>query len=266
MLIRKVEPLSGSPRIRVTCQPVNERGEIKLAPSLGSNHIRYMGVDQEVRLTTNAPLSYICDGKSFALQRPIYLVLTYGRPLEAAIESTSERFLQSTVDYWRFWVKSTSISNFHQKLVLRSALILKIHQYEDTGAIIAASTTSLPESPGSTRNWDYRYCWIRDSYYTLTAFNSIGHFEELEKYFEFILNLPVGEDGRYQPLYSITGDSLLIEEISTLAGYLGNRPVRFGNQPIHIFKMICTDRFSFHCSHCILISDLQRRSGAFRHR
>jgi len=230
MLIRKVEPLSGSPRIRIKCQPVAERGEIQLTPSQGSNHIQYMGIDQEVRLTTNAPLSYITDGKSFVLQRPIYLVLTYGRPLEASIESTSERFLQSTVDYWRSWVKSTSISNFHQKLVLRSALILKIHQYEDTGAIIAASTTSLPEAPGSTRNWDYRYCWIRDSYYTLTAFNSIGHFEELEKYFEFIQNLPVGPDGRYQPLYSITGDSLLIEEISTLAGYLGNRPVRFGNQ------------------------------------
>lgn len=230
MLIRKVEPVSGSPRIRIKCQPVTERGEVQLIPSQGSNHIQFMGIDQEVRLTTNATLSYICDGKSFALQRPIYLVLTYGRPLEASIESTSERFLQSTVDYWRSWVKSTSISNFHQKLVLRSALILKIHQYEDTGAIIAASTTSLPEAPGSTRNWDYRYCWIRDSYYTLTAFNSIGHFEELEKYFEFIQNLPVGTDGRYQPLYSITGDSLLIEEISTLAGYLGNRPVRFGNQ------------------------------------
>lgn len=230
MLIRKVEPLTGSPKIRIKCQPVTERGAVQLVPSQGSNHIQYMGVDQEVRLTSNAPLSYICDGKAFALQRPIYLVLTYGRPLEASIEPTSERFLQSTVDYWRSWVKSTSISNFHQKLVLRSALILKIHQYEDTGAIIAASTTSLPEAPGSTRNWDYRYCWIRDSYYTLTAFNSIGHFEELEKYFEFIQNLPVGADGRYQPLYSITGDSLLIEEISTLAGYLGNRPVRFGNQ------------------------------------
>lgn len=230
MLIRKIVPLTGMPRVKITCQPVAERGEMKLRPAMGSNHIQFLGLNQEVRLTTNAALSYISEGKSFVLQRPIYLVLTYGRPLEAPIETTSERFLQETTDYWHSWVKSTSISNFHQRLVLRSALILKIHQFEDTGAIIAASTTSLPESPGSTRNWDYRYCWIRDSYYTLTAFNSIGHFEELEKYFDFIQNLPTGAKGRYQPLYSITGESLLTEEISALSGYLGNQPVRFGNQ------------------------------------
>ncbi|WP_144602193.1 glycoside hydrolase family 15 protein [Algoriphagus algorifonticola] len=230
MLIRKVEPISGSPKIRIECQPVTERGQIQLTPSQGSNHIRYMGIDQELRLTTNAPLTYVCEKKSFALQRPVYLVLTYGRPLEAPIESTSERFLQSTREYWQAWVKSTSIPNFSQRLVLRSALILKIHQFEDTGAIIAASTTSLPESPGSTRNWDYRYCWIRDTYYTLTCFNSLGHFEELEKYFEYIQNLPVGPEGRYQPLYSISGHGLLVEEISDLDGYLGNKPVRFGNQ------------------------------------
>ena len=90
-----------------------------------------------------------------------YLVLTYGAPLEAPVESTSESFLQKTVAYWQHWVKSTSIKQFHQKEVIRSALVLKIHQYEDTGGIIAAATTALPEAPGSGRNWDYRYCWLR---------------------------------------------------------------------------------------------------------
>ena len=230
MLIRKIQPISGSPRIRIKCQPTADRGNVKLKGSLGSNHIQFIGHDQEVRLTTNASLSYILEEKSFVLQRPIYLVFTYGRPLEAPIETTAEQFLQSTTDYWHSWIKTTSISNFHQRLVLRSALILKIHQFEDTGAIIAASTTSLPESPGSTRNWDYRYCWIRDSYYTLTSFNSVGHFEELEKYFDFIQNLPTILDNRYQPLYSVTGEWLLSEEISELDGYQGNKPVRFGNQ------------------------------------
>lgn len=230
MVVRKIEALTGSPKIRICCKPRADRGARALKPSMGSNHISFAGMDQELRLSTNASLSYIMDEKAFLLTKPVYLVLTYGQPLEAPIETTCERFLHATTAYWHGWVKSTSIYNFHQKIVLRSALVLKIHQYEDTGAIIAASTSSLPESPGSTRNWDYRYCWIRDTYYTLTCFSSLGHFEELEKYFEFIHNLKVGKDGRYQPLYSITGDSLLTEEISDLAGYMGNQPVRFGNQ------------------------------------
>jgi len=115
--------------------------------------------------------------------------------------------------------------------VIRSALALKIHQFEDTGAIIAASTTSLPESPGSGRNWDYRYCWLRDTFYVLTSLNHIGHFEEMERYFSYVTDISVSEDFRYQPLYSITGKSQLTEQIlDGLEGYMGNKPVRIGNQ------------------------------------
>ncbi|WP_200975911.1 glycoside hydrolase family 15 protein [Echinicola sp. 20G] len=230
MVVRKVEPLKGEPKVKINCKPVANRGSLPLKPSMSSNHIEYLGAEQQVRLTTNCSVNYIIEDMAFRLQRPIYLFFTYGQPLEAPVESTAERFLQATTQYWREWIKSTSIPHFYQKLVVRSALALKIHQFEDTGAIIAASTTSLPESPGSTRNWDYRYCWIRDSYYTLNVFNSLGHFQELERYFEYIQNLPTNANGRYQPLYSITGSALLEEELSDLSGYLGNQPVRFGNQ------------------------------------
>jgi GH15 family glucan-1,4-alpha-glucosidase len=108
---------------------------------------------------------------------------------------------------------------------------LKIHQYEDTGAIVAASTTSLPESDGSGRNWDYRYCWLRDTYYVITALNHIGHFEEMERYFHYVTDIVFSETSRYQPLYSITGEKQLTEHILTdLEGYRGNKPVRIGNQ------------------------------------
>jgi GH15 family glucan-1,4-alpha-glucosidase len=143
---------------------------------------------------------------------------------------TAESFLNKTTKYWRNWVKTASVVNFYQREAIRSALILKIHQYEDTGAIIAATTTSLPEAPESTRNWDYRYCWMRDTFYTLNAFNNIGHFEELEQYFHYILNTTAEEEERYQPLYSITGEKLLDERETDLEGYRGNRPVRIGNQ------------------------------------
>ncbi len=230
MVIRKIEPVQGEPRIKITCEPVTEYGKKKLTPIPGSNHIEYIGSEQQVRLTTNCSITYVTEGKEFRLQRPIYLILTHGSPLEAPINSTVQRFFDATCQYWRNWVKTTSIPHFHQRLVVRSALVLKMHQYEDTGGIIASSTSSLPEAPGSTRNWDYRYCWMRDAYYTLNAFNQLGHFEELERYFEFIQNLPTDNKGRYQPLYSITGSDLLPETVSALDGYLGNKPVRFGNQ------------------------------------
>lgn len=156
-------------------------------------------------------------------------MLTWGPTLEAALEETSESFLTKTTRYWQSWIKSANIVNFYQRKAIRSALILKIHQYEDTGAIVAATTTSLPESPGSTRNWDYRFCWMRDSYYTLNAFNNIGHFEESEKYFHYILNTTSEELDRYQPLYGIDGRKVLTEQELPLNGYLENKPVRVGN-------------------------------------
>lgn len=230
MLIRKVEPLEGTPRIKTVCEPTGEYGATKLRPSRGSSHIDYSGLDSTLRLTTNIPISYLFDRQPVVLNEPKYLVLTYGSPLEAPLESTCEHFLQKTCDYWRTWVKHTTIADFYQHAVIRSALVLKIHQYEDTGAMIAASTTSLPEFDQSGRTWDYRYCWLRDTYYILQAFNHIGHFEEMERYFHYITDISARDMERYQPLYTITGHNHLEEKIIDLDGYLNNRPVRIGNQ------------------------------------
>ena len=229
MLVRKVERLVGNPTIKVTCNPTGEYGEIQGEASFGSNHIRYLNLEGNQRLTTNIPLRYVTDETPFVLDDTKYLIYTFGPPLEAALEETVNTFLYKTTNYWRGWVKHASVSNFHQRAAIRSALILKIHQYEDTGSIVAATTTSLPESPGSTRNWDYRYCWMRDTFYTLNAFNNIGHFEELEKYFHYILNTTLDEEDRFQPLYGITGKKALIEKELDLEGYEGNQPVRIGN-------------------------------------
>ncbi|RVU01468.1 glycoside hydrolase family 15 protein [Mucilaginibacter limnophilus] len=233
MLIRKIEPLEGLPRIKVKCEPVCDYGRRKQKARRGSNHIDYAGCDETMRLTTNIPLSYIIDEQFFQLSEPKYLLLSYGDPLEAPLVSTAESFLRFTTQYWRTWIKHSSIAGYFQPYVIRSALVLKIHQYEDTGAIIAASTTSLPEHPGSTRNWDYRYCWLRDTYYVLTSLNHIGHFEEMERYFNYVsdISFSEGEDFRYQPLYGITGKKKLYEEIMDhLDGYMGDKPVRVGNQ------------------------------------
>jgi GH15 family glucan-1,4-alpha-glucosidase len=230
MLIRKIEVIEGSPRIRVKCQPVSGYGNIKLDVNRGSNHIQFIGGEEKIRLTTNIAISYVFDEQPFVLNEPKYLVLTYGEPLEAPLISTAERFLRETVNYWRTWIKHSTIAGFYQNYVIRSALALKIHQFEDTGAIIAASTTSLPESPGSGRTWDYRYCWLRDTYYVISSLNHIGHFEEMEKYFNYVTDISFSEDFRYQPLYGITGKKDLVEFTVDLEGYEGNQPVRIGNQ------------------------------------
>jgi GH15 family glucan-1,4-alpha-glucosidase len=231
MLIRKIEPLEGLPRVRVRCSPVYDYGACKLDAYRGSNHIEFLGCGDKIRLTTNIPINYLIDNQFFLLNEPKYLLLTYGKPLEAPLISTSETFLRETIQYWRSWIKQSSIADFYQPFVIRSALVLKLHQYEDTGAIIAASTTSLPEAPDSGRNWDYRYCWLRDTFYVLTSLNHICHFDEMERFFHYVSDISVSEDDRYQPLYGITGQKKLTEHIlQDLSGYMNNQPVRIGNQ------------------------------------
>lgn len=229
MLCRHIEVIEGSPFITVKCNPVGEYGKTKPDILLGSNHIRYLNIGSQVRLTTDIPSTFILNEKAFILSENKYLVFTYGVPLEASLQETCESFLKKTKNYWRSWIKSTSIPNIYQPEIIRSALILKLHQYEDTGAIIASGSASLPESDQSARNWDYRYCWMRDSYYALTAFNSIGHFEELEKYFHFIENIILNEEKVIQPLYSVAGDKVITEQVIDLDGYKNNIPVRIGN-------------------------------------
>ncbi len=230
MIVRKIEPISGNPKVKVVCDPVNQYGSHKLRAYIGSNHLEFVGCEQPLRLTTNFSLNFILSKQYQVLNETKYLVMTYGLPMEAPLEITCEDFFKRTVSYWREWIKTTGISNMYQQQVIRSSLALKMHQYEDTGGIIASSTTSLPETPDEGRNWDYRYCWLRDTYYILNAFNNIGHFEEAERYAHFIANLAVKDDLRYDPLYTITGSSDIPEITLPLSGYLGNKPVRIGNK------------------------------------
>jgi glucoamylase len=229
MLVRKIEPLSGEPVVRVACSPRGEYGAMEPQTVVGSNHIRYLNLQSQVRLTTDVPLNYVLENLAFVLSGVRYCVFTYGEPLEAPLASTAEDFLQKTERYWSDWVKATSIPALYQEEVIRSALVLKLHQYEDTGGIIAAGTTSLPECEDAGRNWDYRYCWIRDSFYTLNAFNNIGHFEELEKFFHYIQNVVLNENEFIQPVYGLSGEKALPEYELSLDGYKNNHPVRAGN-------------------------------------
>jgi GH15 family glucan-1,4-alpha-glucosidase len=231
MLVRILRPLDGEPKARVRCRPVYDYGRSQAGSWRASNHIEYTGFPAPVRLTTNVALTYVEDERPFLLERDRHLVLTWGEPLEAGLEETAERFYERTIAYWRRWVKTTRVPRDYQREVIRSALALKLHQYEDTGALLAATTTSLPEHPGSGRTWDYRYCWLRDAYFTLNALERLGHSGEMELFLEYLRNRADERDGALQPAYRIDGGSEAPErELDHLTGFEGDGPVRVGNQ------------------------------------
>ncbi len=229
-LVRIVEPLSGTPRIRVLCDPVLGWSKQRPRREFGSNHLSFGGFGAELRLTTDASLSYL-DDEPFALTAKKHFVLAWGAPVEEPLEPLCDRFLRETLRYWQTWVKQCDIPTTHQEAVIRSALTLKLHCFEDTGAIVAALTTSIPEGPGSGRTWDYRYCWLRDAYYTLGAFRLLGHFEEREQFLQFLLNVAsAAPDLDLAPLYRVDGKTDLDEEqLTNWSGYRDEKPVRVGN-------------------------------------
>jgi GH15 family glucan-1,4-alpha-glucosidase len=233
-LFRIVEPLHGTPAVRVSCRPVSGWDKSFAAPVRGSNHLRYDIRGESLRLLTNMPLTYLCDEIPVALTRKFYFALTWGLGLEDDLIKVTHDFLEQTTRYWRTWVKHCSVPLLHQQEVIRSALALKLHCFEDTGAILAAVTTSLPEQAGGARNWDYRYCWLRDAYFTLTAFNSLGHFEEMESFLNFLLNIALTHEhsrDRLRPVYTLSQGLPLPEiEHPEWAGYQGGTPVRSHNQ------------------------------------
>ncbi|HZL98642.1 MAG TPA: glycoside hydrolase family 15 protein [Planctomycetota bacterium] len=231
MLVRMLQPLSGTPRARVACEPLLGWSRRTPPRVQGSNHVEFGGFESRLRLTTDIPLSYL-GGRPFVLDGPHHLVLTWGEPVEQPLRALCERFLRETLRYWERWVKQCNIPPFWQEHVIRSALALKLHCFEDTGAIVAATTTSIPEAPGSGRTWDYRYCWLRDSYYVLAAFRRLGQFEERERFVHYLLNIVADRpDLDLAPLYRVDGTTEGLEEriLEDWPGYAGEKPVRVGN-------------------------------------
>jgi GH15 family glucan-1,4-alpha-glucosidase len=230
MLMRRARRLSGSPRVVVRLEPMLDYGRKRPGYYLASNHIHWDMDGTALRLTTTVPLTYATESRAFLLEEEAYFALTWGSPLEAPLAETVDNFLDRTRRYWERWVKHTSMPGLLQREVIRSALVLKLHQFEDTGAFTAAATTSLPEEHGSGRNWDYRFCWLRDSYFTLRAMRRLGQFEEMERFVTFLKQLVEAHPNRLQPVFAISGDPDLHEiELPHLSGYHGNQPVRAGN-------------------------------------
>ncbi len=231
-LIRLIRPLAGAPVIRIRLRPVTQWGAKAAEVTSGSNHIRYLCDDVTLRLSTDCPVSHIVSERPFRLEEPLALFLGPDEGFEGDVSSTCSRMLAETTRYWMEWVRTLALPVEWQEAVIRAAITLKLCTYEETGAIVAALTTSIPEHADSGRNWDYRYCWVRDAYYVVQALNRLGAVDILENFLTFLRNLVErSRAGRVQPVYGVGLEPALTERIiEGLPGYRGMGPVRDGNQ------------------------------------
>jgi GH15 family glucan-1,4-alpha-glucosidase len=231
MFVRSVEPLAGRPTLRLRLRPTAGFGERCDAGVTGSHHIRYSADGLHYRVTTDASLASLLENRPVVLEQPLHFIVGPDETLQESPAALAREFLGATLSYWQEWVRTLAVPADWQDAVIRSAITLKLCTYEDTGAVLAALTTSIPEAANSTRNWDYRYCWLRDSYFVVQTLNRLGATRTMEAYLHYIDHIIASSTAdQLQPLYGITGDPRAEEKIATtLSGYRGMGPVRFGN-------------------------------------
>jgi GH15 family glucan-1,4-alpha-glucosidase len=239
LVIRRVMPLSGRPRIRVRLRPGFDYGEATPAITRGSNHVRYVHPTQTLRLTSDIPVTFVLNETEHVLDRPASLIFGVDETIGTGIGETTRDFEERTVDYWRHWSRALAVPLEWQEAVIRAAITLKLCTFEDTGAILAAMTSSIPEAPGTQRTWDYRYCWLRDAFFVLRALNGLSEVTTMEHYLRYMMNVgqTAAQNGHLQPVYGIGCEAALDERtVPTLAGYRGIGPVRVGNQAYQHFQ------------------------------
>jgi GH15 family glucan-1,4-alpha-glucosidase len=232
MIIRRIHRIQGTPRICVRVRPLCEYGSQSCTITHGSHHVRYVAPSWTLRLTTDISVTAVLEETPFFLETNATLILGPDETIPVAINDLCRRFLDETTARWRDWVRNLSIPFEWQEEVIRAAITLKLNTFQDTGAIIAAMTTSIPEAPDSGRNWDYRYCWLRDSYFVVNALNRLSTTNTMERYLNYLINVVAGTPHAHiQPVYGIDGRARLDEcELESLPGYRGMGPVRVGNQ------------------------------------
>jgi GH15 family glucan-1,4-alpha-glucosidase len=231
MIVRRIERLEGLCRIRVRMRPRMNYGRLRPTLIPGSNHIRYVSEAGSIRLTTDAPIALVALESAFVLSHPMTFILHADESFPDSTARVSREFYDLTRQYWLDWVRQLSIPFEWQEAVIRAAITLKLCSFEDTGAIVAALTTSIPEAPGSGRNWDYRYCWLRDAYFTVHALNRLSATRTTERFIDYVTNVIAMEQGsRLRPVYAIVPEQPIEEQVvESLQGFNGHGPVRIGN-------------------------------------
>lgn len=233
-LTRIIKPLTGSPTIAIDYHPALEYARGTTETHIKGSHLISISEDETHYDTlffySNVPHTKVLEGGNFVLTETVFITLSYCEKLELPSVEKAWFDFDLTKAYWLNWVQRTKAYPLYKQEIERSALTLKLLSYDKTGAIIAALTTSLPETLGEVRNWDYRYCWIRDSSMVIKVLSQLGHRKVVKRFIDYIIDLIPEKDEKLQIMYGIGGELTLTEEtLDHLEGYHGSKPVRIGN-------------------------------------
>ncbi|WP_010521987.1 glycoside hydrolase family 15 protein [Aquimarina agarivorans] len=232
-IVRYVKLLRGKPKFKVNYNPKLNYAKGETEVGIKDNCIKatyYNETYESLFMYCSFDHNQVLNGEEITLTGDGYFLISYHEKL--LNQSIDREFLklERTRVYWRNWSEKTTSYNYYNDEILRSALVLKLLSYENSGAVLAAATTSLPETIGEVRNWDYRFCWIRDASMVIKVISDLGHSRVAKRFLEFIISVVPIKDEKIQIMYGINGQKNLTEEIlDHLDGYKGSKPVRIGN-------------------------------------
>ena len=231
VLVRQLKPIAGHPEVRVTLRAALDYGcKTRLATTSAST-ITFDG-EPALRLSTDAPVESIRAAIPFILDKTLTLI--FGLDEDSRVETLRDAtsMLERTKREWLAWRLNLQPPVEWRDAVVRAAITLELSSHVATGAIIPAVTTSIPEAPNTGRNWDYRYCWPRDAYFTATALGRLNAFGSVERYLDFLFRIAdASGDAHLVPIYNLDGGEIPAEHFAPcLAGYRGMGPVRVGNK------------------------------------
>ncbi|MGJ8731944.1 glycoside hydrolase family 15 protein [Cellulophaga fucicola] len=232
-IIRYVRYISGTPKFKVLYNPKLEYAAGETKTYIKDNFITSLTHGEKfdtVFLYTSFNKESVVNGTEIELTEDGYFLFGYNEKIFAPSVKKTYLEQQRTKVYWLNWSGKIPKYELYNDEINRSSITLKLLTYDKTGAVLAAATTSLPETIGEVRNWDYRFCWIRDASMVIKVMSELGHKNVAKRYLQFIINLIPDKDEKLQIMYGINGEKQLTEEtLEHLDGYKGSKPVRVGN-------------------------------------
>ena len=243
-VIRILRPLEGSPMVKVDYEPRLEYarfptetfadGPDRLKSTTSGTLENGDEIYESLYLYSNLRNDLLLEKKEFPLEDQRYLLVSYHDKVDEPNGDLVDLMLQRTRAYWMLWSAKTKRTSKYSEAILRSAITLKMLQFSPSGAFVAASTTSLPETIGEERNWDYRFCWIRDASMTVSTLHRIGHRWMARRFVDWVMSTIRTKDDTLQIMYGLRGEKKLTEEtLDHLSGYHNSKPVRIGNAAYH---------------------------------